>query len=193
MATEKRKNKLEKVLRRRITDLTIVLENINDPHNVSAIFRSADAVGISEVHLLYPNGKFPKLGRKSSASANKWVDKKKHISIKKCFTSLKKKGYKFYATKIDENSKSLFDISFNGKVAIILGNEHQGISEEMLPYIDETIYIPMRGMVQSLNVSVSCAVILYEILRQKYTNQNIGQSMLTEKEIKKKLSLWLKK
>ncbi len=88
MATEKRKNKLEKVLRRRITDLTIVLENINDPHNVSAIFRTADAVGISEIHLLYPNGKFPKLGRKSSASANKWVDKKNHISIKKCFTSL---------------------------------------------------------------------------------------------------------
>ncbi|MDA0987428.1 MAG: RNA methyltransferase [Bacteroidetes bacterium] len=192
MPTESRIKKLENVLRNRLFNLTLVLENINDPHNVSAIFRTADAVGISVVNLVYTNEKFPKLGRKSSASANKWVDKKSFNSPKKCITSLKKKGFKIYATKLDKNSKSIFDFKISEKTAIVFGNEHSGVSEEIQNLVDGTIYIPMRGMVQSLNVSVSCGIILYEILKQILMNQ-INIYKLNEIQIKRMLKKWLKK
>lgn len=167
MPTVKRLDKMKRVLNFRQPDLTVVCENIHDPHNVSAILRSCDAVGVLSVHLLYNLEKFPKLGRKSSASANKWIDIQKHKKYSDLKRVLQDQGMKIYATFLDPSAKSIYEIDWTLPSAIIVGNEHRGVSDEALQIADQKIYVPMFGMVESLNVSVATAVILYEICRQR--------------------------
>ncbi len=145
----------------------LVLENIHDPHNVSAIFRSCDAVGLPLVSLVYNYEKFPKIGKKSSASAFKWVKRQKFTNIPDCYSALRNDGFKIYASTLKDTSVNLYDLDLSEKVALVIGNEHRGISGEAEKMADSTVYIPMFGMIQSLNVSVSAAVMLYEAARQR--------------------------
>ncbi len=171
--TEKRLEKIDKVVKSRQHSLTVVMENIHDPHNVSAIFRTCDAVGIPKVNLVYNFESFPRIGKKSSASAFKWVDKAKYKSVEECYSELRKNGFKIFASSLSENSKSIYDLDLTQKVAIVVGNEHRGVSEEICKLADKQIYIPMHGMIQSLNVSVATAVILYEAMRQRIKKKNV--------------------
>jgi tRNA (guanosine-2'-O-)-methyltransferase len=168
--TERRLKKMQEVLKNRRTDLTVVLEDIHDPHNVSAILRSADGVGIVEVQLLYTVDKFPKLGKKSSASATKWVKRRPFSSVQECYAKLHEEGFTIYATHLGTSSVSLYDIDMNRKIALVFGNEHRGVSEEAAKQADGNFQIPMAGMIQSLNVSVACAVSLYEAMRQRLSS-----------------------
>ncbi len=171
MPTEKRLEKIKKVLRLRQTDLTVVIENIHDPHNVSAICRTCDAVGISDVYLLYTMEPFPKLGRKSSASAKKWLEFHRYKNYSEIQNRLQREGKKIYATHVDSSARSIYDIDWSLPSAVITGNEHRGVSQDALNIADQKISIPMMGMVESLNVSVAAAVILYEALRQRQKAQ----------------------
>ncbi len=191
--TEKRKNKIAAVASTRQKSLTIVLENIHDPHNVSAIFRTCDAVGVSKVSLIYNIEKFPEISKKSSASAFKWVEKEKYKSVKECYDHLHEQGFKIYASAISGGSKNLYDLDLTEKAAIVLGNEHRGVSEEAANLADEKFLIPMHGMVQSLNVSVAAAVILYEAFRQRKENGMYEKSELTEKELNDLIDKWSRK
>jgi tRNA (guanosine-2'-O-)-methyltransferase len=191
--TEKRAAKINRVLQVRQDSLRVVVENIHDPHNVSAIFRTCDAVGVPKVSLVYNIDEFPKIGKKSSASAFKWVEKEKYKTIKECYSNLRIEGYKIYASALNENSINLFDLDLTKKTAIILGNEHRGVSEEAAANADETFMIPMYGMVQSLNVSVASAVILYEALRQRMLKGMYESSGSSNKKILEKAEDWLKK
>lgn len=165
--TEERLRKIKNVLLRRQPDLTVVMENIHDPHNVSAMLRSADAVGVVEVQLVYTYEEFPKLGKKSSASATKWVGKRTFASIRECYETLRNEGFLVCATHLTGNAASLYELDLTKKVALVFGNEHRGVSEEAVALADVNFKIPMMGMIQSLNVSVACAVSLYEALRQR--------------------------
>ncbi|HEY6435251.1 MAG TPA: TrmH family RNA methyltransferase, partial [Ignavibacteriaceae bacterium] len=120
--TEKRIEKLKWVLSKRQPSLRVVLENIHDPHNVSAIFRTCDAVGIPKVYLVYNLEKFPKIGKKSSASAYKWIEREKFKTIEECYGQLKKEKFIIYASSLNGESKNLYDLDFTGKSAIVLGN-----------------------------------------------------------------------
>ena len=191
--TERREKKFLSVLHHRQPDMTVVMEDIHDPHNVSAILRSADAVGIMEVQLLYVNEQFPKLGKKSSASAVKWVPRRKFKSIKECYDQLHEEGFTIYATQIGERSKSIYQIDCTKKVAFVFSNEHRGVSDEAAELADGLIQIPMMGMIQSLNVSVACAVTLYEAFRQRFAAGMYDKSALSEKAIKKLFNEWVKK
>ena len=193
--TEKRLNKFKRVVNFRQKNLTLVLENIHDPHNVSAILRSCDAVGVDKVYLIYNTDKFPKIGRVSSASAKKWVELLRFNSVEECFKVLKKEKFKIYSTHISETGKnnSLYDIDLTKHVAIILGNEHAGVSEEVKKLSDSNLIIPMYGMIQSLNVSVSAAVCLYEALRQREKKGMYIKSAYTKKELNSKLENYLNK
>jgi tRNA (guanosine-2'-O-)-methyltransferase len=164
----KRLQKMERILNFRQPDLTVVCENIHDPHNVSAILRSCDAVGVPVLHLLYTSEKFPKLGRKSSASANKWIEVKKHKKYLDLRAVLQKQQMTVYATALDPSARNIYEIDWTMPAAILVGNEHRGVSDEALQIADQKIYIPMFGMVESLNVSVATAVILYEVCRQRW-------------------------
>ncbi len=152
---------------RRLPDLTVVMENIHDPHNVSAIIRTCDAVGVMQVELLYTLETFPRIGRKSSSSANKWVKHRRHNSVKECYARLHSEGFAVYATRLDPRAQLLYDLDLTRKVAFVLGNEHRGVSEEAASGADGLVIIPMRGMIESLNVSVAAGVCLYETLRQR--------------------------
>jgi len=183
--TEKRREKLLQVLARRRPGLTLVLEDIHDAHNVSAVLRSADAVGVMGVHLVYTRSPFPKLGKKSSASATKWVRRTKHPSVAECFAALRGEGFRILSTRLGsvrgKESLSLYDLDLTGKIAFVFGNEHLGVSDDAAALSDLNFHIPMSGMIESLNVSVACAVTLYEAHRQRTL---AGEGPLTAAEKK---------
>lgn len=191
--TEKRYQRIVNAIENRQYDLRLILENIHDPHNVSAIFRTCDAVGVPKVSLLYTIEDFPKLSRASSSSANKWVETEKFKDPYECVASLKKEGFLIYVSYCDPTAESLYKLDLTKKIAFVIGNEHRGVSDELVNLSDKTFYIPMKGMVQSLNVSVAAAVMLYEALRQRelanfYPNNRIDP-LFKEKLIKE----WLEK
>ncbi|MFZ0391767.1 MAG: RNA methyltransferase [Calditrichia bacterium] len=167
MPTARRLNRMKQVLRYRQPDITVICENITDPHNVSAILRSCDAVGVPAVHLLYTSAEMPEMGKKSSASAHKWVKTVPHRDYSGLKRSLKAEDFRIVATRHAPESQSIYEMDWTGSAAIILGNEHLGVSREAQNISDVSVHIPMFGMVESLNVSVAAAVILYEICRQR--------------------------
>uniref|UniRef100_A0A7V3E7C1 tRNA (guanosine(18)-2'-O)-methyltransferase n=1 Tax=Ignavibacterium album TaxID=591197 RepID=A0A7V3E7C1_9BACT len=191
--SEKRLLKITNTLKHRQFDLMVVLENIHDPHNVSAIFRTCDAVGIPKVSLVYTKEKFPKIGKKSSASAFKWVERQKFTSIETCYSELRKKGFRIFVSSISDDAKSIYQLDFSDKVAIVLGNEHRGVSDDAEKLADEKIMIPMFGMVQSLNVSVAAAIILYEAARQRIAKGKYDDSQLTKVELEELVEQWCRK
>lgn len=191
--TDKRFNKIRNVVEKRQKNLTVVLENIHDPHNVSAILRSADAVGIDKVYLIYNTNKFPKIGKTSSGSAKKWISLEKFSNARDCFDKLKSGKFKIYSTHLSFNKKnySLYDMDFTGKVALVFGNEHTGVSEEVREMSDRNFMIPMYGMIQSLNVSVAVAVCLYEALRQRELKGKYIKSDYTRSELNEKINNYI--
>ncbi|MBU0473632.1 MAG: RNA methyltransferase [Bacteroidetes bacterium] len=191
--TEKRLNKIKSVVKQRQHSLKVVLENIHDPHNVSAIYRTCDSVGIPKVTLIYNTEEFPKISRVSSSSANKWVESEKYKTAKECFDDLRKDGFKIYASQLNEKAKKIYSFDLTDKVALVFGNEHRGISEEVAELADEIFYIPMRGMIQSLNVSVATAVTLYEAQRQREEKGMYETSDLNEDDLEKMIDKWCAK
>jgi len=193
MSSERRLVKLETTLRHRQPDLTVILENIHDPHNVSAILRSCDAAGVMEVQLVYTSEDFPKLGKKSSASAKKWVEHRNFGTIEECFERLHKEGYLVYATHLSKRATPLYELDLTKKIALAFGNEHRGVSEEVSERADGNFMIPMFGMIQSLNVSVACAVTLFEAVRQRIAAGRYDASSIDEKGVRKMLKKWAMK
>lgn len=191
--SDRRAEKFRRVLERRQSDLTVVLENIHDPHNVSAILRSCDAVGVLRVELLYTLEKFPKIGRKSSSSANKWLERRKHTSVAECYACLRREGFRIYATRLGEAARSLYELDLHGPAALVFGNEHRGVSDEAAAQADGNFHIPMMGMIQSLNVSVAAAVALYEALRQRLNAGNFGIPPLPGEERERLFEDWVRR
>jgi len=169
--TPERTAKFERVIRARQLNLCVVLENVHDPHNLGAVIRSCDAVGINEVYILYtdPNLKPEDLSVKKTTStgARKWVDVYLFEDAKECFETIKQKYDKIYSTHLATDSVSLYELDLTESIALMFGNERDGLTEEALSYSDGNFIIPMKGMVGSLNISVACAVTLYESLRQR--------------------------
>jgi tRNA (guanosine-2'-O-)-methyltransferase len=193
MASERRVARLEHVLQHRQPDLTVVMENIHDPHNVSAMLRSCDAAGVWEAQLLYNTDAFPKIGKKSSASAGKWIERRKFKTVTECYGKLRSEGFRIYATRLDERADSLYDLDLTQKIALVFGNEHRGVSDEAAGEADGLVQIPMYGMIQSLNVSVACAIILYEALRQRLKRRGYGTSKFAKEEYAALLEKWKRK
>jgi tRNA (guanosine-2'-O-)-methyltransferase len=178
--TTERKQRIETVLSKRQNDLTVVLENVFDPHNISAVMRSCDAVGIQEIYVL--NTKFPmhkKWGKRSSSSADKWLNIHEFVNAEECFIELRKRYSTILTTHLSDDAVSLYDTDLIKTVALVFGNEHDGVSEEVRTMADGNFIIPQVGMIRSLNISVACAVSLYEAYRQKikaghYNEQKLG-------------------
>ncbi len=189
--TDERREKIERVLNHRQHDLTLVLANIHDPHNVSAIYRSADAFGVSEVHLYYTDTAFPVLAKKTSASAKKWVDSVRHDSKESLLDALK--GYNLLATACTPISQTMYSYDLTKPTAIIMGNEHSGVPAELLEHAHGEIYIPMFGMIQSFNVSVAAALLLGEASRQRQALGFYEKSRMPKAQYDAKLEAWLEK
>lgn len=181
--TPERKDRLSTVLSHRQPDLTVVLENVFDPHNISAVMRTCDAVGVQDVHIL--NTRIPrhkKWGAKSSSSAAKWLTVHSHESAKDCFTILRQRYSTILTTHLSSDAVSLYDIDFSQPVALVFGNEHNGVSDDIRALADGNFVIPQVGIIRSLNISVACAVSLYEAYRQKslaghYKRDDVGHEV----------------
>jgi len=187
---ERRAEKLRRALSLRQPDLTVVLENIHDPHNVSAILRSCDAVGVLRVELLYNVEKFPRIGRKSSSSANKWLECRRHTSVTECYATLRNEGFRVYATRLGGSAASLYELELSRPAALVFGNEHRGVSAEAAELADGNFTIPMVGMIQSLNVSVAAAVSLYEAHRQRIAAGTYRKTALAVEELARLYDDW---
>ena len=191
--TPERRARMEHVLSQRQPSLTLVLANIHDPHNVSAIYRSCDAFGVPEVHLYYTNTPFPALGRKTSASARKWVDTVRHKTRETLLASLRDKGMRILATACTPAARPLREWDFTRPTAIIMGNEHSGVDAELTQDVDGELYIPMRGMIQSFNVSVAAAIILAEAARQREAAGLYDAPGYAPEDYARRLEAWLEK
>lgn len=160
-----RYNRIQEVLKARQADLTLCLEEVHKPNNVSAVIRTADATGIHKIHAVWPN-EMRTLSH-TSAGARNWVDVETHDSIDEAIAELKAQGMQVLVTNLSETAVDFRDIDYTKPTAIILGSEKVGASEQAKKLADQDIIVPMVGMVQSLNVSVASAVILYEAQRQR--------------------------
>ncbi len=191
--TDRRHQRIREVLSRRQPDLTVVLENVHDPHNVSAVLRSCDAVGILRVHTIYSQEQLPTkaYARTTSGSAAKWIDIEHHESAEQCFNVLRSRGFNVYATALAVDSIDLIDLDLTRPIALVFGNETRGVSPEAIESADGTLRIPMQGMIESLNISVACAVCLFEAMRQRRLAGAYDGSKLTVEELDAIATRWL--
>ena len=186
-----RKKRIESYYKNKLRDVELLIDNVWDIHNVSAIMRSADGFGIERINLYYTydenpydkpgfsacqkssiskHNEFPNLkrqGKRASSSANKWLRFNKIQNLKKFSEEMKSRGFRFIAADMKKDAKNLISLKFPEKCVIIFGNEKDGISKELREICDDTVFIPMVGMVKSFNISVAASIILYELFRQK--------------------------
>jgi tRNA (guanosine-2'-O-)-methyltransferase len=170
--TPERLSKFEQVARQRQTNMTVILENMHDPHNIGAVLRSCDAVGIKELYLLHSvphlvrDGKV-EINKQTSTGARKWVDTYLFKDVAACFAHIRSKYDKIYGTHLSSEAVDMYAIDMTQSLAFLFGNEKEGLTKEALAHCDGNFIIPMKGMVGSLNISVACAVTLFEALRQR--------------------------
>ena len=165
--------------------LTLCLEQLHKPHNVSAIVRSCDAVGVYEVHAVWD--KKPDIRKSTAMGSENWVYTQEHLCIEDAVSHLKTQKMQVLVTNLSENAVDFRDIDYTLPTAIILGQEKHGATQEAIAAADQDIIIPMVGMVQSLNVSVAAALILYEAQRQRQLAGMYNIQQLTEKACQKML------
>ncbi|HTS43197.1 MAG TPA: RNA methyltransferase [Puia sp.] len=166
--TPERQERILRVLGKRQQDITVVLENVFDPHNISAVMRTCDAIGIQDIYVL--NTRIPphkKWGAKSSSSADKWLTIHQFTNASECFSDLRQHYEIILTTHLGSDAVSLLEVDLTRPMALVFGNEHDGVSEEIRTLADGNFKIPQVGMIRSLNISVACAVTLYEAFRQK--------------------------
>jgi tRNA (guanosine-2'-O-)-methyltransferase len=193
--TSRRQQRLEHVLARRQPDLTVILENVHDPHNIGAVLRSCDAVGILRIHTIYTVEVLPEraYSRRASGGTRKWVEVVHHGSVDACFAAVRAEGMCILATALSEHAVDLYQTDLAAPVALLFGNEQRGASDEALAKADGHLVIPMQGMVESLNISVACAVTLFEAQRQRNAAGLYDQPRLDEATRAALLEEWLEK
>lgn len=163
--TDSRFERINKILLRRQMDLTVCLEHVHKPQNISAVLRTCDAVGIHEVNMVW-NAQ-TRMRRGTAMGSQKWVRRRRHESIEEAVGHFRANNMQVLVSHLSEDAVDFRSIDYTKPTAIILGQEKQGASEESIALADHEIVIPMYGMVQSLNVSVAGALILYEAERQR--------------------------
>ncbi len=192
MPTPERIEKVERVLSHRQADLRVVLEGVTIAHNASAVIRTCDAAGVLYLDLVAPNPELLRFNEAISTRADKWLEIAVHPTPAECLRPLKKAGFEIVATSLQRDAVPYTDVDFAKPIVLVFGNEADGISESCLAFADKVVRIPMRGMVQSLNLSVSVAVMLYEALRQRTVKGYAGASRLPAEDLARLRKDWLR-
>lgn len=166
-----RVDRIQKIMNQRRKDLVLILENLSEDLNISAILRTSESFGVGRVCVVHLPGAKPRISKGATSGAYKWLNIEYFNSTKLCIRKLKKEEFKIIGALVDPNAKVLWEEGFKGKIAILVGNEAAGMSEEAQKMVDENIYLPMFGLTKSLNVSVASGIFLYEVIRQKEKNE----------------------
>lgn len=186
LMTPERLQTIKHSLDRRQPDLTVVMEGVSKPHNLAAVARTLEAVGGMQVHAI-SELKSMRLSQMSAAGIRKWISVNKHTDTHTCLHQLKQQGYQIIATTLGASSKDYREADYTQPTAILVGEELEGISQQATELADTCIRIPIVGLVQSLNVSVASALILYEAYRQRETAGLYQQTRLDKATYKKLL------
>lgn len=192
MPTKERTKKAKHVLSLRQPDLRVALEEVTNTHNASAVVRTCDAAGIMYVEIISASGEPFPVNRAISTRAEKWLRFNYYSSTSECLKHLKDEGFTIAATHLGEEAVPYTSLDYTEPTVIVFGNESEGISEEALKLSDHVIKIPMVGMVQSLNLSVSVGIILYEAMKQRQDKGYYANSRLSSDEFQSFLNQWLK-
>jgi tRNA (guanosine-2'-O-)-methyltransferase len=190
LLTQRRIDLFEKVLTQRTDHFTVVAQDVYQLHNTSAVVRSCDVFGIQNLHIIEEN--LPRrIDKEIAMGAQKWVDVHRYNTSRECLHELRQQGYQIVATTPHNNSTMLADFDITKPSAIFFGTEQNGLSEEILREADASIKIPMYGFTESLNISVSAAIIL-QSLREKLDTSNIDWQFSEERMQEVRLA-WTKK
>lgn len=207
MLTDRRRERIDNVVRRRWKSLTVVIEDLRDPHNQAAVLRSSEGLGLLTAHVIDTPNQYGQTdtfqpSRGVTKDADKWMTVTKHRTVQPCVETLKEQGFAIYAGALDPNAVSLYDLDVNRPCAFVFGNEHRGVSPALREQADALFAIPMRGFVESFNVSVAAAICLShavhareldgrltdltdeerEALRRLYEEKSLGKRLLRAAE-----------
>ncbi len=195
--TPHKRSAIERVLSQRTRFFTVVLEDIFKPHNASAVLRTCDCFGIQDIHLIEKTDTY-KINPFVTRGASQWVDLYKYFSqnesaVDQCFDTLRQKGYKIYGTSPVADSPSIHELPLlpDQKIALVFGNEHEGISEEVKSKVDGLVHIPMRGFTESFNISVSVSIFLFELIKRASASES-PNFLISEKERNELRLRWYK-
>ncbi len=187
----RRFERIKNVLNCRMKNLSVLVEAVNKPHNLSAILRTCDAAGVFEANFICEKDKV-KTFNSTAQGSQKWVKLNNHETIISAVSELKKKGFKLYGTTLNERSTDYRNFDYSENTCFVLGAEKWGLSDQLISKVDESIFIPMSGMVQSLNVSVAASILLFEAIRQRESKDLLplnGEGLSAE-EYEKTLFEW---
>ena len=187
----RRFERIKNVLNCRMKNLTVLVEAVNKPHNLSAILRTCDAAGVFEANFISEKDKV-KTFNSTAQGSQKWVKLNNHETTISAVSELKKKGFKLYGTTLNERSTDYRNFDYSENTCFVLGAEKWGLSDQLISKVDESIFIPMSGMVQSLNVSVAASILLFEAIRQRESKSLLplkGEGLSAE-EYEKTLFEW---
>ncbi|MFW5816516.1 MAG: tRNA (guanosine(18)-2'-O)-methyltransferase TrmH [Wenzhouxiangella sp.] len=190
--TPQRKARIEEVAASRQPDLTVFMERVHKPHNVAAVLRTCDAVGVMRAHAVPAEGGLPSLNH-TSQGAQRWVELQRHADTPTGLAFLRAAGFRLYAAHFSSAAVDFRAPDYTRPTAIVMGTEKFGVSDEALGLIDEEIVIPMVGMSQSLNVSVATALILYEAQRQRFQAGLYAPRSLAESPWKELAAAWIQR
>ena len=187
----RRFERIKNVLNCRMKNLTVLVEAVNKPHNLSAILRTCDAAGVFEANFICEKDKV-KTFNSTAQGSQKWVKLNNHETIISAVSELKKKGFKLYGTTLNERSTDYRNFDYSENTCFVLGAEKWGLSDQLISKVDESIFIPMSGMVQSLNVSVAASILVFEAIRQRESKSllPLNGEGLSEEEYEKTLFEW---
>ncbi|MBD0824372.1 TrmH family RNA methyltransferase [Aestuariibaculum marinum] len=188
--TDSRREKFHKVLEQRTKHFTVATEDVYQLHNTSAVIRSCDVFGIQEVNIVEERNS-KRIDREIAMGAQKWVDLNRYHTVKDCIADLKQKGYQIVATTPHTNDCELHEFDATKKSCFFFGRETEGLSDEVLNAADSYLKIPMSGFTESLNISVSAAIILQHVTT-KLKQSNVDWQLTEEEKLEKRLD-WVKK
>lgn len=188
--TDSRREKFHKVLEQRTKHFTVATEDVYQLHNTSAVIRSCDVFGIQEVNIVEERNS-KRIDREIAMGAQKWVDLNRYHTVKDCITDLKQKGYQIVATTPHTNDCELHEFDATKKSCFFFGRETEGLSDEVLNAADSYLKIPMYGFTESLNISVSAAIILQHVTT-KLKHSDIDWQLTEQEKLEKRLD-WVKK
>jgi tRNA (guanosine-2'-O-)-methyltransferase len=189
--TDKRIERITRVLSARQPDLRVVLEGVTIAHNASAVIRTCDAAGVLYLDLISPNPDLLRFNEAITTRADKWLEISVHTSISGCLKPLKEKGFKIVVTRLGGKSVPFTELDYAQPLALVFGSESDGISDEALAFADHVVHIPMVGMVQSLNLSVSVGVVLYEAFKQRQVKGYFDRPRLAPEDLEILAAKWL--
>lgn len=188
--TPERYLKFRRVLERRQPDLTVIADQLHKGRNMAAIRRSCDAMGVPEMHAVIPEGFKQKRFAGTTQGTHKWVNLIKHRSLGQCIDAIKSQSMQLCVADLSEHSIDYRKVDFTKPTAILMGAELAGVSEEAVEQADVHFHVPMLGLVESLNVSVACALILSEAIRQREAAGLLDSPRYTEEQIQEKAFEW---